>query len=138
MLIGETIFTFMSTHLIHGEGKSRAEARQQQAAKIAEHTNKNTIIMGDFNQDSVPIALAKTHKDARAAALSSNGSAWGTYVTWGKKQAAKSRFLDHILVPKSATVLGYTLVGLNTSSGLLHQPRASDHLLIVASIKVKA
>lgn len=134
--IGGKEFTFHSTHLV--SGSKNGHAREEQGEQLAATLSKSHIVMGDLNQKAVPRALAKTHKSARTSALSAQGETWGTYSKWTNKKASKadSAFLDHILVPKQAVVRGYSLLGLDIRTGLLHQPRLSDHMLVIAAITI--
>lgn len=134
--IGGKEFTIHSTHLV--SGKENDEARENQGEQLSLVISKTHIVMGDLNQKAVPKALAKTHKSARTSALSAQGETWGTYSKWGNTKASKadSAFLDHILVPKQAVVRGYSLLGLDIRTGLLHQPRLSDHMLVIAAITI--
>jgi endonuclease/exonuclease/phosphatase family metal-dependent hydrolase len=125
---------FGNTHLVSG-AKNEA-ARTQQMQRIADHIGPDWIVAGDLNQTHISAALAKTHKTARTSALNATGANWNTYVKWGGVTGTKksTHFLDHILAPVKAKVNGYTLVGIEPITGRLTQPRASDHLLVVASI----
>ena len=134
--IGGKEFTIHSTHLVSGKGNDKA--REKQGDQLSRVVSKTHIVMGDLNQKAVPVALTKTHKTARTSALSASGEGWGTYSKWTNTKASKadSAFLDHILVPKQAVVRGYSLLGLDIRTGLLHQPRLSDHMLVIAAITI--
>lgn len=131
---GKQTLNIGNTHLVAGDknGSSRIEQMQ----RIADHIGNDWIIAGDLNQSHISAALSETHKTARTNAVASTGAAWNTYVKWGATTGTKkaTNFLDHILAPIKATVNGYTLVGIEPTTGRLTQPRASDHLLVVASV----
>lgn len=130
---GSTFVKIRNTHLV--EGKANGEAREAQAEQIANHVDKHSVILGDFNQPEIPKALAKKYKSARIAAKNSSTREYGTYakLTATKAPVAPAGLLDHILVPNDATVNGYTVVGI-TADGIIEQPRASDHFLTIVSV----
>jgi len=133
---GKQTLNIGNTHLVSGDknGSSRIEQMQ----RISDHIGPDWIVAGDLNQSHISAALSETHKTARTNAVASTGAAWNTYVKWGAVTGTKkaTNFLDHILAPAKATVNGYTLIGIEPITGRLTQPRASDHLLVIASITI--
>lgn len=127
---------FGNTHLV--SGGSNGAARAEQMDRIAAHVGSDWIVLGDLNQAGISAALSKSHKTARTNATASNGAAWNTYVKWGGMVGTKIavNFFDHVLAPVKATIGGYSLVGINSTTGALTQPRASDHLLVIASVTI--
>jgi endonuclease/exonuclease/phosphatase family metal-dependent hydrolase len=133
---GGTEIRIFSTHFV--SGKTAGRAREEQGKQLSSYLNANSIVMGDLNQKNFPAALERTHKTVRDQNVDSTTKKWGTYVKWGKKSASKSSgaFLDHIGVPDKALVRGYNLVGVDGATGVLTQPRVSDHFLVIASIDI--
>lgn len=133
--VGGKDFVFMSTHLVNG--KQAGASREAQGEQLANISNATTIIMGDLNQSTVPKALARTHKTVREHIVTPM-TRWGTYAKWGKDEVTikADTILDHVLVPDSATIRGYTLVGVDQNAGTLSMPRASDHVLVVVSVVI--
>ena len=133
--VGGKDFVFMSTHLVNG--KQAGASREAQGEQLANISNATTIIMGDLNQSTVPKALARTHKTVREHIITPM-TRWGTYAKWGKDEVTikADTILDHVLVPDSATIRGYTLVGVDQNAGTLSMPRASDHVLVVVSVVI--
>lgn len=126
-------FRLFNTHLV--SGASNGKARETQAKEIAKHVSDSTIIVGDLNQKTIPEPLAATHTTARDVAKKSTTRDWGTFLKWGGTRASKAAtaFLDHVLPPKTATVNGYTIVGLD-KNGNLTEPPIGDHFLVITSI----
>lgn len=133
LVSGDSRIKVRNTHLV--EGKNNGAAREAQAEQIAKHADKYTVILGDFNQPEIPKALTKNYRSARTAAVASSTREYGTYakMTATKAPVAPSGLIDHILVHKDAVVNGYTIVGIG-KDGVLDQPRASDHLLVIVSV----
>ncbi len=125
-----------NTHLV--SGSKNGSSRTQQMQRIADHVGNDWLVVGDLNQSTISAALSKTHKTSRVAALTTTGAIWNTYVKWGAMAGTKNatNYLDHILAPVQAKVNGYSLVGIEPGAGRLTQPRASDHLLVIASITI--
>ena len=129
---------FCNTHLV--SGKANGESREYQGeliASIVKEEEHRTILVGDFNQKNPPAALDSKFNNARTYVLGSEYSKIGTYVKWGKGKASTepSAFLDLILFPKKFRVLKYELIGVNSKTLVVDSPRASDHLLTIATLE---
>jgi endonuclease/exonuclease/phosphatase family metal-dependent hydrolase len=127
-------FTVFSTHLVSG---AATKAREDQGRQLAAHGSASTFILGDLNQKAIPPALLKGYKSARAVQPVGSLSRYGTFASWKRTSASTgaTSFLDHILVPMKIPVIGANVVGVQ-ADGKLTQPRASDHLLVVATVEV--
>jgi endonuclease/exonuclease/phosphatase family metal-dependent hydrolase len=126
---------FGSTHLV--SGKNEDAARAQQLQRIVDHIDSSWIVLGDLNQDHIVPALIRTHKMVRLN-MANSATKWNTYAKYSEKKLkqVKGKFIDHIIVPIEAKLKGYNLVGVDVATGELSQPRASDHLLVIASIEI--
>ena len=127
-------FMVYNTHLVNGDKKT--ETRKKQSQIIVDDFTSKTIVMGDLNQSDLPAPFTSTHKTARLAAQVAPTKNVGTYLFWGSYKATK-KYLDHIVVDKSATVHTYEVVGFQENNIDFIIPKISDHLLVTALVTFK-
>lgn len=141
------VFAVGQTHLVNGSTAAGERDRQSQAAKALHymlnvtklHDDCPFLIQGDMNTHAALKALVDAGmKNVRQYADTKTGAGYATYTNYAKTQPSTNPdwVIDACYVSPDFYALEYA-VRTGTVKGVFTQPRPSDHLPIISTIRDK-
>lgn len=138
------LFAYGQLHLVNGKTAAHEADRNVQAARAVstmkavsqKHSGCPIIIAGDFNTDALLPAF-KGWKRTREYADTSTTRNEPTYANIARTTPMTDPdwIIDQIMVTPDLYVIGHTVVLDTDDAGLFKQPRPSDHLLVITSLR---